>query len=496
MTRLVLGGAAVLALATLGVLGAGDVRILLVVPALTALIGLLVFTYRWPARAMTLAFVLIPIAGTKFRNRDALATVNNVMDGQVVFELALYALIGVMTLVLMSATRFRWPRLTLTARLLLAFTAFTAISALWSYAPPLTIVRSAQLATLVLLTLVTVTAFGAARVTRALTSAVIIYVLVCAALAAAFPAFQGTTTDHQGFRRFSWFSLHPITVAVFTGIALVLLATGIIFSRDGLRARRLGIPEVLYAIPLGVILLAANSRGPLFAVIATIGLIVAIKVLRPVTATAVIAAALLGVLAFNASGMTIDSVIVNLSNGHSQLQEVVLRGQSPEEFESLTGRTSLWSELVPLYAERPILGLGYQASRQLLLEARPWAGHAHNGFIETMLDVGIVGTLLLWIPVLAILFLRRGAADDRQREWLRVTFIAGIVFSLLNSATDVGFAGPTGLETELVLLCVFGAECLKTRAALPAFEVESAVLGRRRPITSTPLRSPVTTSLQ
>ena len=496
MTRILLGGVAVLALAILGALGASDFRILFVVLALAAFVGLLVFTYRWPERAMTLAFLLIPIAGTKFRNRDAMDAVNSVVDGQVVLELAVYALIGIMTLTIIYATRFRWPRLTLTARVLLAFTALTAISSLWSYAPMLTLVRSIQFATLVLLTVVTVTAFGASRVTRALTSAVIVYVLVCAALAAAFPVFQGTTTDHQGFRRFSWFSLHPITVAVYAGIALVLLAAGVMYAREGLRRRRLGIPEVLYAIPLGVILLATNSRGPLFAVVATIALILAIKVLRPVAATAVVAAALLGVLAFNASGMTLDSLLVNLDNGQSPLREIVLRGQSPEEFESLTGRTELWTELVPLYWERPMLGFGYQASRQLVLETRPWAGHAHNGLIETMLDLGIVGTLLLWIPVLTILFLRRGPADDRQREWLRVTFVGAIVFSLLNSATDVGFAGPTGLETELVLLCVFGAECLKAVVALPAWEVAPAALGRRRSITPAQLESPVTTSFR
>jgi exopolysaccharide production protein ExoQ len=496
MMRFVLGGAVVVALAILGAMGASDARVLLIIPVLLGFVGLLVFTYRWPARAMTLAFLLIPIAGTKFRNRDAMDAVNSVVDGQVILELALYALIGIMTLTIMYAIRFRWPRLTLTARLLLAFTGFTAISSLWSYAPMLTLVRAAQLATLVLLTIVTVTAFGASRVTRALTSSLIFYVLVCAALAAAFPAFRGTPTDPQRISRFSWFSLHPITVAAYSGVALLLLVTGMMYAKEGLRRRWLGIPEVLYAIPLGVILVAANSRGPLFAVIATIALVVAMKVLRPITATIAVAATLLGVLAFNASGMTIDSLLVNFSNGNSPLQQVVLRGQTPQEFESLTGRTELWTELVPLYWERPITGFGYQASRQLVLEARPWAGHAHNGLIETMLDLGIVGTLLLWIPVLGVLFLRRGAAGDREREWLRITFVAGVVFSLLNSATDVGFAGPTGFELELVLLCVFGAEYLKGVVALPASEVEFATLARRRPIRSTQLKSPVTTSFQ
>jgi hypothetical protein len=74
--------------------------------------------------------------------------------------------------------------------------------------------------------------------------------------------------------------------------------------------------------------------------------------------------------------------------------------------------------------------------------------------------------------------------------------VGAIVFSLLNSATDVGFAGPTGLETELVLLCVFGAECLKAVVPLPVREMPSAVLGRRRPVTPAQLESPVTTPLR
>jgi O-antigen ligase len=493
--RLVLGGTALLALGILGAMGASDARVLLVIPALFAFVGLLVFTYRRPAQAMTLAFLLIPIAGTKFRNRDAMDTFTNAVDGQVVFELAVYALIGIMTLSIMAAMRFRWPRLTLTARLLLAFTVFTATSSLWSYAPLLTIVRATQLATLVFLTIVTVTAFGAARVTRALTSAVIIYVLVCAALAVTFPAFQGTTTDHQGIRRFSWLSLHPITVAAYAGIALVMLTTELIYARDSDRRRRLGIPAYLYLLPLVVILIAANSRGPLFAVLGTIALVLGMRMLRVATVTAGAAAVLLGIVALGSFGVSINSVLVRSFSHNSRLTDYVMRGQTPQEFESLTGRTELWSDLMPLYSERPILGFGYQASRPLLLEVRPWAGHAHNGLIETMLDVGVVGTLLLWFPVLAVLFLRRSTLGNSQREWLRVTFIGATVFSLLNSATDVGFAGPTGLETILVLLCVFGAECLKEKPVISAREAEYAFVRAPRPSASRVERS-VTTSFQ
>lgn len=72
---------------------------------------------------------------------------------------------------------------------------------------------------------------------------------------------------------------------------------------------------------------------------------------------------------------------------------------------TLTGRTLLWGDVWQKIAERPLLGYGYNAF-WLGLEgesAEIWAkygwrpNHAHNGFLDLWLELGIVGVLLLLV---------------------------------------------------------------------------------------------------
>lgn len=73
---------------------------------------------------------------------------------------------------------------------------------------------------------------------------------------------------------------------------------------------------------------------------------------------------------------------------------------------TLTGRLPLWEALLSIGWKQPLLGYGFGAfwlgSGQMmpidiaLMRLRfPWAGHAHNGFIDTWLEVGLIGLLLI-----------------------------------------------------------------------------------------------------
>ena len=82
--------------------------------------------------------------------------------------------------------------------------------------------------------------------------------------------------------------------------------------------------------------------------------------------------------------------------------------------ETLTGRTTLlWPGVVQAIYTRPWLGYGYNA---FWLPDGDWnyfigfnPSHAHNGFLQVCLDVGVLGAS---IAVLAILIaLRRGVAS-------------------------------------------------------------------------------------
>lgn len=69
---------------------------------------------------------------------------------------------------------------------------------------------------------------------------------------------------------------------------------------------------------------------------------------------------------------------------------------------TLTGRVPLWTLLLEKLSKRPFLGYGYsgfwpsdegsEVSSQFI-----WAGHAHNGFLEVALNLGLLGLLVLVI---------------------------------------------------------------------------------------------------
>lgn len=73
---------------------------------------------------------------------------------------------------------------------------------------------------------------------------------------------------------------------------------------------------------------------------------------------------------------------------------------------TLTGRVPLWALVDRAISYRPILGYGYQAfwtptsseAWRIWSEAGWMAPHAHNGYRDTMLSLGIVGTVALaWV---------------------------------------------------------------------------------------------------
>lgn len=68
---------------------------------------------------------------------------------------------------------------------------------------------------------------------------------------------------------------------------------------------------------------------------------------------------------------------------------------------TLTGRTDLWELLLELVWDRPWLGYGYEAfwrgdmGEYVLLVLGWFPSHAHNGFLNVLLDFGSIGLLLL-----------------------------------------------------------------------------------------------------
>ena len=118
---------------------------------------------------------------------------------------------------------------------------------------------------------------------------------------------------------------------------------------------------------------------------------------------------------------------------------------------TFTGRSEIWPAVMDRIAERPWLGHGYNAYWAEDAPGKLWlwseisfeAQNAHNGFLETLLGLGIVGAILLaWMIVRTIVCgLYATALADDPRRFAVPLFLAILVVSFSESI----LSGPDGM---------------------------------------------------
>jgi O-antigen ligase len=408
-----------------------------------------------PRLALGAAFAIVLVAGTKLRVRDASDTLDGAIDLQILAELALYAVIGsAVAAICWSYDVLR--QLTRTEKLIIGYAALAAVSTLWSAAPALTFIRAAQLATIALLAIAAVRVLGERPALWIACASVAVYVIVCATLAATLPfAAQTYESPEEGFR-FSWFSIHPIQAGSLTAIGALGLFSASLEPMRSLGTRRgrlFGIPALFYVAALGAVLVLTNSRGPLLACLAGAGVLVLLQVeVRTRAALVLTGGTLAG--AFVAFGPDLGRWLSTLANQDTALTRLLFRGETADTLLQLNGRVDLWDTVRPAIAAHPLLGYGYQASRAIILDAADWAAYAHNALLQTLLDLGVVGTAAL-LAILASGFV--GFVRGHQHGWTRATLGALLVFLVLNSISNESFAAAPGFETLVLFICALCA---------------------------------------
>jgi exopolysaccharide production protein ExoQ len=112
---------------------------------------------------------------------------------------------------------------------------------------------------------------------------------------------------------------------------------------------------------------------------------------------------------------------------------------------TLTGRTILWDFIVTKIQERPWFGYGrgafwapgsqYGVQAGELVANSFVAPHAHNGFLDLGLDVGLIGLLLFLMSFMTGLFwaMKRAYATQNPEEFWPVVFL---LFLAMNNVTE------------------------------------------------------------
>jgi hypothetical protein len=416
---------------------------------LCGLVALAIVITLPPRQSLACAFFVVILAETQFGRRDAGLWFASHVDSHMLVEFFLYS---VMLLVVMlnffsracpslPPTGVEWA--------LFGYVLLALLSSFWAADVRITAVRSVQLGIVYALCFVGLRILGPQQLLRLLTISTVCSVLLSASLAVAFPWADGIRfTQTTRMPHLTWFALPPTATAVYIGTAALLLITEGLFAPGAWRRRLVGLPLWLALIPLVLLLLATHARGTLLAFLVVLGVLCCRRYVNPW----IVGSLSYGFLALAAMALGLGFALP------LSVQKIL----SIEEGLGLSARVEFWQYVHALFLQHPLLGYGYLVSPRLP-QGLPWAGEVHNAMTASLLDMGLIGTALIWCALmrafLSSLFgmLRLSGPGG----WQHASVFGTLLFLLLQSLVDATFAGAPGYHALLLFVTVLAYERLR-----------------------------------
>ena len=292
---------------------------------------------------------------------------------------------------------------------------------LWSVDPKLSLYRTIALAGTTAFGVFLAIRFSFEEQLRLL--ALVLGVVACVSVLVALllPEYGVMTGPHSGAWSGVFFHKNPFgRIMVLATLVFFLLVLG---SRE---LRPIALPGMALSLALVVASLSQASRIVAIVCLAGVGVLSAVQRLPRRNQ-----------LVVPLIGATVAALAAVWAIPH---EESILGhiGRDP----TLTGRTELWVLLLEKVRIHPWLGYGYGAfwlgttgvSGEIQEALQGWYPiHAHNGFLDLVLELGMVG-LLIFLPLLSIYGYRTYAWGMAQRSPLclwPVTYMLFFVFSNL-----------------------------------------------------------------
>jgi len=154
--------------------------------------------------------------------------------------------------------------------------------------------------------------------------------------------------------------------------------------------------------------------------------------------------------------ITVLVCMVTSFNPITAYSDVLLLGRAEETGSSLTGRLPLWEDLSVYIGFRPWQGYGFGAfwtPRHIndIAVSQEWViSEAHSSYVESALQVGVVGAVLMALTAISTFFL----AAITFRKTLRPEYlflVGGVFFMIVRGFTESGLSTPTGNTSFLFL---------------------------------------------
>lgn len=285
--------------------------------------------------------------------------------------------------------------------------------------------------------------------------------LYLSVLGAAWAFMQGPNplTRAKWFNVLSW-----LTTAGFLGAMLFLArealfgSEGDLYGAYGLQSEVAGMPMsrssglARFATVPGLVSLVMLFYGPLWSrlVFGVVGIASAVFIYQLQSRGAIFGLAVtLVFLLFAVAGRARSLVLMGLvlavfavvtdvvpQRVQEQVVEHLSRGQSREEFASMTGRTRAWELALHVVWQSPLFGHGPQADRFLTRE------HVHNTYLYALLQGGfvglglfLVGFAVMWWWILRVLYTPWAGRVEGYAVWLMCASI--LTFFTVRSVTEV-----------------------------------------------------------
>jgi len=216
---------------------------------------------------------------------------------------------------------------------------------------------------------------------------------------------------------------------------------------------------VLIGVFLGIGLIFSTSRMGIFAGLSTVLILgSAVRFKHATKGATILVLSLVIIISAGALWIGIDVVIsryAELAGADSLIQE---------------GRMLVYSDTLRMVRAHP-WGIGLGNYRDVFKQYQTWrpdllVDHAHNDYLETAAEWGIVPALVFWIVILGVLILgfrRFVETQSVERAGLLLTSIGAVLSILLHSLTDFNLQIPS----NAMLFCGFLGMLLAASSRTP-----------------------------
>jgi len=325
------------------------------------------------------------------------------------------------------------------AKLIWLLLAWVVLSALWSLAPEITVRRASSAILGVLYGLLLAVRYRPLTVLRMLGAALAIVMVASLAVVLGFPELGIMGWPHVG----SW--------------------QGVLFHKNAL-----GRTSVLALVCFWALWRADTPHRPLWS---ALGLLALVLLVGSRSATAVIVALALPVTWLTIKALMLRSLSLRAAASSIGIASILTAMHVLTEYletaagyfgrdVTLTGRVPLWTALMRSGMERPFLGHGFgsywydgRGVSQTGLVMSWDAPHAHNGFIDLWLAIGLVGLVMATILLLGVIVrLMRGLYQQRSDHTMAFALMYMMFFVYANTTESVLLESGLGKSIYWVVL--------------------------------------------